>query len=121
MKSVKGIALLAFAVALAVSLGVPGPAPAQSHPCADDIAKFCSGVQRGSGRIRRCLRDHEGDLSAACQTKLQAKMAVLADRHRACGSDAATLCSGIKPGGGRVRRCLHQHAGQLSSECAATF
>jgi hypothetical protein len=44
--------------------------PAQ-HPCAADIAHFCSAVPSGMGRKWACLRQHRPKLQARC-TKLLA-------------------------------------------------
>jgi cysteine rich repeat protein len=35
----------------------------------------------------------------------------------ACMNDIKTLCSGVQPGGGRVRECFKVHREQLSSGC----
>jgi hypothetical protein len=35
----------------------------------------------------------------------------------ACSPDAARLCSGVQPGGGRVVACLKQHKDELSDAC----
>lgn len=35
--------------------------------CDEDIQKLCKGVQPGGGRIVKCLKQHEGDLSPACK------------------------------------------------------
>ncbi|MGA8863442.1 MAG: cysteine rich repeat-containing protein [Gallionella sp.] len=34
-----------------------------------------------------------------------------------CAEDAARLCVGIQPGGGRLARCLKEHAAELSPAC----
>jgi hypothetical protein len=34
-----------------------------------------------------------------------------------CADDAQRLCSGVKPGQGRVMACLKQHEAQLSDDC----
>ena len=34
-----------------------------------------------------------------------------------CAEDAANLCQGIQPGGGRVAKCLKEHSGELSQAC----
>ena len=39
--------------------------------CADDAARFCSGVQQGGRRIMRCLKEHENDLTPQCKAKIQ--------------------------------------------------
>ena len=52
-----------------------GTAPRQGFrtSCGGDLARLCSGVSPGRGRLLRCLRTHEQDLSAACRDEL-AKM-----------------------------------------------
>ncbi|PZU90912.1 MAG: hypothetical protein DI527_13780 [Chelatococcus sp.] len=35
----------------------------------------------------------------------------------ACSQDAATLCSGVKPGGGRILACFKEKSAQLSEGC----
>jgi len=36
---------------------------------------------------------------------------------RACKADAEKLCSGVKPGEGRIKECLKEHRKDLSPEC----
>jgi hypothetical protein len=38
-------------------------------------------------------------------------------RSRPCRADVEKLCSGIKPGGGRIVACLHEHAADVSPAC----
>jgi hypothetical protein len=38
-----------------------------------------------------------------------------------CRADMEKLCAGIEPGGGRMKDCLRQHAGQLSPGCRKTL
>jgi hypothetical protein len=48
----------------------------------------------------------------------QAGTRVSADALRAgCSDDAARLCAGVQPGGGRVIACLQQHKDALSNQC----
>lgn len=35
----------------------------------------------------------------------------------ACRADVERLCPGVSPGGGRLARCLEEHAAQLSQPC----
>jgi hypothetical protein len=36
-------------------------------PCLPDYRKFCSGVEKGNGRIVQCLISHKTELSDACK------------------------------------------------------
>ena len=39
--------------------------------CAGDIAQFCKDVQPGGGRIIKCLRERDKELSPSCSAKLE--------------------------------------------------
>jgi hypothetical protein len=39
--------------------------------CSGDIAQFCKEVQPGGGRIIKCLREHDKELSPSCSAKLE--------------------------------------------------
>ncbi len=41
--------------------------------------------------------------------------------RKACAEDAKKLCSGVKPGEGRIVQCLKEHAQELSPNCAETM
>ena len=81
--------------------------------CEEDAQKFCAGVQPGAGRIVRCLRQHDNDLSAACRNEARKigeerreRGALMQDVQQSCQKDAQKLCPDVKPGGGRIARCL---------------
>jgi hypothetical protein len=38
--------------------------------CQDDVLKLCKDVQPGAGRLIRCLKDHENEVSAECKAKI---------------------------------------------------
>jgi hypothetical protein len=40
-----------------------------------------------------------------------------AQNARPCAEDAAKLCQGMQPGGGRVAKCLKEHSSELSPAC----
>jgi hypothetical protein len=41
--------------------------------------------------------------------------------RQACGSDVRSLCSGIMPGGGRIKQCMIDKFDQLSDGCKAAL
>jgi hypothetical protein len=96
-------------------------AASAEDPCVADVRQFCSGVRPGGGRIASCLHDNEARLSAACRERRAAAEARFRQHVEelvaACGSDVDRLCSGVKPGGGRLFACLNRQQDDLSSSC----
>ncbi len=56
---------------LGLGLSAGSDASAQSaRPCADDAARLCKDVQPGGGRLAKCLKEHENELSPACKQRI---------------------------------------------------
>jgi len=98
------------------------------NPCKEDIAKYCSGVQPGGGRIMDCLKDHYKDISQECYDKIKSGPANAQAQGtgqkpsgdplvKACKEDVAKYCSSVLPGSGRIVNCLKDHYKDLSQEC----
>ncbi|MDA8137082.1 MAG: cysteine rich repeat-containing protein [Desulfobacteraceae bacterium] len=88
-----------------------------THPCSTDVSQFCKDVQPGGGRIAGCLKQHESELTPECKAHIQASAKRWKDVHETCKDDVEKLCSGIKPGGGRIAKCLKTHENEVSQEC----
>jgi hypothetical protein len=116
-----GIVAIMFAVAaLWLSLAAVHVIEAQGQgPCADDLQKFCKDVQPGAGRMARCLKEHENDLSLACKRQIEEVKKRVHEFREACQDDVLRLCTGVKPGGGRILTCLKENTNELSPECKA--
>lgn len=73
----------------------PQPSPealqAARTACADDLQKFCAGVQPGGGRILACLKQNREQLSSGCK---QAGMSLL---QGAGGAAAGPSSAGAMP------------------------
>jgi Cysteine rich repeat len=87
------------------------------NACADDIAKFCKGVQHGGGRISKCLKDHERELSPTCKEAVAAVQKRWSETAESCHDDVLKFCKDVEPGGGRVANCLRDHQSELSADC----
>lgn len=103
----------------ALSLGLLGSAPAafakDGGVCKADVEKFCKNVEKGEGRIHRCLKDHKAELSTACQTKMEKSE----QRRVACKDDAVKFCKDVPRGKGQMKACMKQHEAELSPACKA--
>ncbi|HEY6094869.1 MAG TPA: cysteine rich repeat-containing protein [Gallionellaceae bacterium] len=111
----RSLSLVAGAFCLAMAANVY--AEETSKPCAEDAAKFCKGVEQGEGRIAKCMKEHENELSPACKQNIAKAKERVKEFAEACRADAEKNCKDVKPGRGRIVRCLKQHEDVLSAEC----
>jgi hypothetical protein len=109
-------------VTVSLACLVAGIASGQ-NVCGDDVQKFCANIKPGAGRVEQCLEEHEAQLSPTCHVNVEADKlkvkAALAEFSEACRSDAAQLCPGVAPGGGRLLKCLSANDYALSRSCLA--
>ena len=66
--AVGAILLLSASGAMAQKMGAGARAVLQT--CKPDIARFCSQVQPGQGRIKGCMKEHVHELSDPCKEAL---------------------------------------------------
>lgn len=90
---------------------------AQEPSCKADVARFCSQIQPGGGRIARCLRQSEGQLSAPCRERIKMVAVQLKETNQACQDEVQQHCTGVELGGGRIAQCLKRNLDKLSPEC----
>ncbi|HEY4185787.1 MAG TPA: cysteine rich repeat-containing protein [Polyangia bacterium] len=62
--------------------------------CKDDMAKLCAGVEPGGGKLAKCLRGHEADLSEPCKTALSSAWT---GKHGAPAAAAPAAAAGGAP------------------------
>jgi hypothetical protein len=114
------VALMIAVAALGMCVAAVHVVEAQGQgPCADDVKKFCKDVHPGAGRIARCLKEHENNLSLACKRQMSEVKKGVHEFREACEDDVLRLCAGVKPGGGRIIKCLKENENELSPECKA--
>ncbi len=87
------------------------------RPCSEDVAKFCKDVQPGEGRIAKCLKEHEQELSPTCKQHIAEMKKRLKETAQACHDDALKFCKDVKQGEGRILQCLKEHQNEISPEC----
>jgi hypothetical protein len=96
---------------------VPGTDAEHEKPCKNDRLKFCKDVKVGSGRIIKCLKEHEAELSESCKTFRTTKMNEAKENHGKCKADRKKFCKDVKAGEGRIIKCLKEHEVELSVDC----
>ena len=65
-------AMLGIGGAAIASANAAEPAKgAVQQACKADVERFCASVQRGDGRVGKCLSEHKGQLSAQCKEAMQ--------------------------------------------------
>jgi hypothetical protein len=81
--------------------------------CAADIKQLCPEVKPGEGRLKACVKEHFGQLTASCQTALISNVTIT----KVCKIDAQQKCGGVQPGGGHIQTCMKDHFTELTEPC----
>ena len=71
----------------------------ESLICADDIEKYCKEIKPGGGRLLKCLKAHEKELSVSCRAKIGELQGIITECEQACSEDIARFCKEVQPGG----------------------
>lgn len=118
MKKILMIISLCFCLSIFAQDSIPEPTDqALEKPCKEDRLKFCKDVKAGQGRIIKCLKEHEAELSESCKTFRTTKMNEAKENHGKCKADRKKFCKDIKPGEGRIIQCLKSHEAELAADC----
>lgn len=95
-----------------------------SQSCKADIKTYCKDVKRGEGRIVTCLYEHSDQISPQCAevTKEMVEQAKQIEKEMApikehCSADFDKYCKDVKPGKGRILKCIEKNESNLSPEC----
>jgi len=86
-------------------------------PCHSDMEKFCKDVEHGGGAVMKCMKEHEAELSTECKSHRDMMKEHMKDVHEACKADAEKFCKDVKPGKGRMKKCMKSHKKELSQAC----
>ena len=106
-------------VGLSLFLAATVRAEERHGPCHDDVQKLCKGIERGEGRLAKCLHENEQKLSQGCRQKMAEMKKHMEKEWEACRADREKLCKDVQPGEGRIIRCFKGHENELSGACKA--
>ena len=92
--------------------------------CKKEITTYCKDVTLGEGRLLACLYAHNDKLSGRCEyalydaaAQLERAIASLTYVANECDNDLEKYCSSIKPGEGRLLKCIEKHENDISERC----
>lgn len=86
-------------------------------PCAKDREKLCANVEKGEGRVMKCLKDNADKLSPECKAHREEMKASMKKMKESCHADAEKLCGDKKAGHGEKMRCMKENKEKLSHAC----
>jgi hypothetical protein len=107
------IASLGFSFLLLAPAGAMAQQTAGRQACAADIKQLCPEVKPGEGRLKACVKEHFGQLTASCQTALISNVTIT----KVCKADAQQKCGGVQSGGGHIQTCMKEHSTELTEPC----
>jgi hypothetical protein len=73
MSCFRTFAIAAAMILPSLAFAEPGAGPMHGA-CKNDIQTLCAGVERGGGRIRDCMRQHQAQISTACKVAIADRM-----------------------------------------------
>jgi hypothetical protein len=92
--------------------------------CADDLAKYCSSVTPGEGRLLYCMIAHEDRIGTKCDyalysaaRNLDRAIDFVEEAADACWPDIQKLCADVPEGAGHIAQCLMNKKSTVSAPC----
>ena len=86
--------------------------------CKADADKFCSTAADHEGRMK-CMKEHEKELSPACQAEIQKMKERFEAFKNDCGADIQKYCSTAEGEPWAKKKCLQDHQTELTPACQA--
>lgn len=96
---------------------VKKPVLAWRTACSKEIDQHCP-RRIPSWGLLGCLESHESDLGATCKAHVKKTHAAYT---KACAPDVKQRCKDVKPGEGRIHKCLQDNREKLRPVCAAVI
>lgn len=110
----KAVGLLILCILAAVNVWSKNH---EMQDCHRELKELCKD-KHGAGMFA-CIKKNKSNLSSECQQKIEEKKAKWKGHSEACKVDREKYCEDIKPGSGRLIKCMQEHIDQLSPECKA--
>jgi len=89
----------------------------EDRPCAEDMAKFCSGITPGGGRLVKCYQENRMKMSPQCVAWADYLIKNAQDLRDACSKEIDSKCSSEKGDPLEMLDCLQSNYIDLSPKC----
>ena len=96
--------------------------------CDKELKTYCKDVTPGEGRGLACLYAFNDKLSAQCEyalydaaAQLERAVAALSYTVNECREDLTKFCSDIKPGEGRLLKCIEKNDAKVTTRCKSAM
>lgn len=83
--------------------------------CKEDALKYCGelhGLDRG-----KCMNENFDRLSPACKANKELFDEKVKNLSKFCKDDIHKFCMDVKPGEGKIIKCLRENESQITQEC----
>jgi hypothetical protein len=119
-----------------VSAQQKGPVEAVAQGLVDSVVKgcdkelkmYCKDVTPGEGRGLACLYAYSDKLSAKCEyalydaaAQLERAINALSYAVNECREDLTKYCADIKPGEGRLLKCIEKNDAKVTPRCKSAM
>jgi hypothetical protein len=96
--------------------------------CDKELKTYCKDVTPGEGRGLACLYAFSDKLSAQCEyalydaaAQLERAVAALSYTVNECRDDLTKFCADIKPGEGRLLKCIEKNDAKITPRCKSAM
>ncbi len=96
--------------------------------CDKELKTYCKDVTPGEGRGLACLYAFSDKLSAQCEyalydaaVQLERAINALAYVANECRDDLTKYCADIKPGEGRLLKCIEKNDAKVTKRCKSAM
>jgi hypothetical protein len=96
--------------------------------CDKELKTYCKDVTPGEGRGLACLYAFSDKLSAQCEyalydaaAQLERAVAALSYTVNECREDLTKFCADIKPGEGRLLKCIEKNDAKITPRCKSAM
>ncbi len=115
--SLKALVLALTAISIQFSVSALLPATAVADVCEEDRAKFCSGYSADNPMRLYCLKRNETQIKPSCKSTLRMVPGTEVEFYDTSIEEVEKFCPNIRPGKGRILKCLKGQGKNLTFEC----